>query len=319
METIQYVTPYCGEWEKRLERMRAEGEISFEKDAPLNRLSSFRIGGKADYAVYPMTEESLVRVVNAAKECGVPFRIFGNCTNVLFDDDGLRGCAVFLKYLDRVTKEGNFLTVQAGIPDTTLARIAMKYGLSGTEFLYGIPGSVGGAVYMNGGAYGGEIAQICRSVTALDLNSGKIETRVGEENEFGYRHSAYMEGNRIVLSAVFDLTPGEPEIIRASMEDLMTKRREKQPLSYPSAGSFFKRCPPYFAGKLIEDAGLKGMTVGGAQVSEKHAGFVINKGNATAKDVKALAELVIRAVREKYGVTLEREVEYVPADLKGRL
>ncbi|MCQ2425733.1 MAG: UDP-N-acetylmuramate dehydrogenase [Lachnospiraceae bacterium] len=312
METTYGVPTCAARFEARLERMREAGTLTYEKDASLKKASSFRIGGTVDYAVYPMTAGALAETVKAAKELCVPFRVFGCCTNVLFDDEGMRGCAIFLKNLDRVTVEGNFIAAEAGIPDTTLARIAMKQGLSGMEFLYGIPGSVGGAVYMNGGAYGGEIAQICRSVTALNLTTGETETREGEENGFGYRHSAYMDGNLIVLSAVFELTPGEPEIIRAAMEDLMARRREKQPLSYPSAGSFFKRCPPYFAGKLIEDTGLKGLTVGGAQVSEKHAGFVINRGDATSADVKALALLVIDRVREKYGVTLSREVEYVP-------
>ncbi len=299
------------EWERWLEEKSGAGELTYKIGFPLKTAASFRIGGPADYAVFPMTQDAAVEVIRTLKRTEIPFRVFGNCTNVLFDDEGLRGCAVFLKNLDRVSVVGNTLEAESGISDTVLARIAMRNGLSGMEFLYGIPGSLGGAVYMNGGAYGGEISQICRSVTAYDLDTDELVTRFSGENAFSYRHSVYMEGRRVVLSASFELVPGDPATIRAAMEDLMERRREKQPLSYPSAGSFFKRCPPYFAGKLIEDTGLKGLTVGGAQVSEKHAGFIINTGSATSADVRLLSDEVRRMVNDRFGVMLEREVEFI--------
>lgn len=316
METMHGEPVYSAAFEKRLKKLCSEGTLTYKKDHSLKKMSSFKIGGTIDYAVFPMTPGALVEVLQTVKEFDIPFRVFGNCTNVLFDDEGVRGCGIFLKYLDGIKTDTNTIAAEAGALDSTLARTALGLELSGMEFLYGIPGTIAGAVYMNGGAFGGEISQICRFVTAMNLTTGEIETIEGEKNDFGYRRSVYMDGNLIILTALFELTHSDPGEIYTKMVDYAKRRKEKQPLSFPSAGSFFKRCPPYFAGKLIEDTGLKGLTVGGAQVSEKHAGFIINTGNATSADVKELGERVIEAVREKFGVTLTREVEYIPVVLR---
>lgn len=292
------------------------GLLVYSENEPLAPLSTFKIGGKADYVVYPLSQSGLIATVQAAKQCGIRYGLFGNGSNLLFADEGFRGAAIFTTKMNKVSREGNLLIAEAGASLTGLAVTAMKAGLSGLEFAYGIPGSVGGAVYMNAGAYDGEIASVVTksSYWTPDLPADEVAWLEGEAQGFGYRTSAYQESDKLILSAAFALKEGDPAEIRAKMDDFMARRKSKQPLEYPSAGSAFKRYPGYFTGKLIEDAGLKGLTVGGAQVSEKHAGFVINRGGATAKDVLTLIEQIRSIIYDKNGIRISPEVQIIPAD-----
>ncbi|MBQ8288691.1 MAG: UDP-N-acetylmuramate dehydrogenase [Clostridia bacterium] len=296
--------------------MRAKGELEYTKDAPLALVSSFRIGGPADFAVWPYTRAALLDVVIALRRLGIRRDVFGNGSNVLFADEGYRGVAIFTTKMNRTVLRDGILWADAGASFTGLAVRALQEGLTGLEFAYGIPGSVGGAIYMNAGAYDGEIAQVCRETTVYDPAQallGGISEIGGDAQGFGYRTSAFqfMEG-AVILGGKFKLKPGDPAEIKAKMDDLMARRRGKQPLEYPSAGSTFKRAPGYFTAKLIHEAGLKGAAVGGAQVSEKHAGFVINRGDATAKDVLTLIEQIKDRIWQHFGVAIECEVRIIP-------
>lgn len=272
--------------------------------------TTFRIGGEADIFVSP-TKEELVPVLAIAKEELVPVTVIGNGSNLLVGDGGIRGLVLEIGTgMSEISTEGNILTAEAGALLSQTANAAAAAGLGGMEFAAGIPGSVGGAVTMNAGAYGGEMKDILRSVKVL-TRDGQLLTLPVEELDLGYRHSCIPEKDYVVVEAQFALTPKPEEEIRGLMSELAGRRREKQPLEYPSAGSTFKRPEGYFAGKLIMDAGLRGYTVGGAQVSEKHCGFVINRGNASAADVRTLMEDVQKRVYEKFGVTLEPEVKMI--------
>ncbi len=299
-----------------LEKMKAAGELDYAKNAILAPYSSFRIGGAADFAVWPYTRVALLDVVTALRRLGIRKDVFGNGSNVLFADEGYRGVAIFTTKMNRIVLRDGILWADAGASFTGLAVRARSEGLTGLEFAYGIPGSVGGAIYMNAGAYDGEIAQVCVETTVYDPAQailGGISEVSGEAQRYGYRTSAFqsMEG-AVILGGKFKLKPGDPAEIKAKMDDLMTRRRDKQPLEYPSAGSTFKRAPGYFTAKLIHEAGLKGASVGGAQVSEKHAGFVINRGGATAKDVLTLIEQIKEQVWKYAGVAIECEVRIIP-------
>ncbi len=279
----------------------------------LDKFTTLRVGGPADYFAEPKSEEALLTLIKTAKEAGVPVLLLGNGSNLLVRDGGFRGLAIRLgKAFSRIERRENRLYAQAGALLSVLARQAQEASLTGLEFAQGIPGSVGGGVYMNAGAYGGELAQTVESVRVLDGET--IREIPGNEMNFSYRHSRAMEEGWIILGAQFRLAPGDPERIEAAMRDFASRRKEKQPLEYPSAGSFFKRPAGHFAGALIEGAGLKGLSVGGAQVSEKHAGFLINTGGATANDFLRLMERVQASVMEKYGVPLEPEVRIVGED-----
>ncbi|MBQ8382793.1 MAG: UDP-N-acetylmuramate dehydrogenase [Clostridia bacterium] len=296
--------------------MRAKGELDYIADAPLAPYSSFRIGGSADFAVWPHTRAALLDLVTALRRLGIRRDIFGNGSNVLFADEGYRGVAIFTTKMNRIVLRDGILWADAGASFTGLAVRAQSEGLTGLEFAYGIPGSVGGAIYMNAGAYDGEIAQVCYETTVYDPTQallGGISEVAGDAQGFGYRTSAFqsMEG-AVILGGKFKLKPGDPAEIKAQMDDLMARRRDKQPLEYPSAGSTFKRAPGYFTAKLIHEAGLKGASVGGAQVSEKHAGFVINRGGATAKDVLTLIGQIKERVWKYAGVAIECEVRIIP-------
>ena len=274
----------------------------------LSRHTTFRVGGPADLLVKPTIEE-LVSIVELCAQKQVPYTIIGNGSNLLVSDQGIRGVVIELgSEAQQMHWEGSRLTVQAGAMLSKIAHEAAARGLSGLEFAAGIPGTVGGAVVMNAGAYGGEIAQIIQEAEVL-TKEGKRQVLSKEELELSYRHSVIPERAYIVLGATFLLEKGTQEEIVHQMDAYMQSRREKQPLNYPSAGSTFKRPEGYFAGKLIMDAGLRGYQVGGAQVSEKHCGFVINRGEATAKDILTLMQDVQRIVQEKYQVTLEPEVK----------
>lgn len=301
-----------------LDRMKAAGELEYAKNAPLAPFSSFRIGGPADIAVWPYTRAALLDIVTALRRLGIRKDVFGNGSNVLFADEGYRGVAIFTTKMNRTVFKDGILWADAGASFTGLAVRALQEGLTGLEFAYGIPGSVGGAIYMNAGAYDGEIAQICVETTVYDptqaLLGGISEVR-GEAQGFGYRTSAFQSMDGVViLGGKFQLKPGDPVAIKSKMDDLMARRRDKQPLEYPSAGSTFKRAPGYFTARLIHEAGLKGAMVGGAQVSEKHAGFVINRGGATAKDVLTLIEQIKDRIHHRFGVAIECEVRIIPAE-----
>lgn len=278
-------------------------------DEPMAAHTSFRIGGAADLFVTAQNEEQLAAVRRMCACNGVPLMLVGNGSNLLVSDAGIAGVVLQLESAPP-TFDGTTVIAPAGLSLGKLCVAACEQGLSGLEFAYGIPGTVGGGVYMNAGAYGGELAQVIRRVGVMTAD-GTVTVLSAEEMAFGYRHSVLMEQPMTVLWAQLELTFDEPAAIRARMDDYLNRRREKQPLEYPSGGSFFKRPAGYFAGALIEQCGLKGIAVGGAQVSEKHAGFVINRGGATCADVMELCHLVQRTVRDACGVELEREVQLI--------
>lgn len=274
---------------------------------PMSCHTSFRTGGPADWFIIPDTPEELAAVISVCRRLDASWCVIGNGTNLLAGDLGYRGAIISMERFQKLEIRGNRVSAGAGLLLSRLANGACKEGLAGMEFAAGIPGTVGGAVVMNAGAYGGEISRILESVTVLD-EGGRLSRRQAEELELGYRTSRFQRTGEIVLEAEFLLVPGAQDEIRARMEDLAKRRKEKQPLEYPSAGSTFKRPEGYFAGQLIEKAGLKGFCLGGAAVSEKHAGFVINKENATSADILALCEEVRRRVKENSGQDLELEV-----------
>ena len=276
------------------------------ENAPLREYCSMRVGGPARLAAFPETAEELAALLRA----GGRRVVLGGGSNVLFPDEGYDGTVIFTTRLCGLTADGCMLSAQAGVPLSAAARRALECGLGGLAFAYGIPGTVGGGVYMNAGAYGGQIADGLVRATRRDA-AGEPRVVPASELALGYRSSALMDGDWTLLSADFALVPAPPEEIRAEMERNMQARREKQPLEYPSCGSTFKRPPGQYAGALIERCGLKGCTVGGAQVSEKHAGFVVNRGDATSADVRALIAHIQRVVAEKTGVLLECEVRII--------
>ena len=296
--------------EHKLNELRERGKLSYERRKPLSTCSTFRIGGKVDFAIYPKTEDGFIFAYELAEEAGMSPRVVGNASNILFPDEGYRGAIIFTTEMKTVRFFGNEVRAGAGVSLTGLAVKAMKRSLSGLEFGYGIPGTVGGAVYMNAGAYEHCMKEVLKSSRAYDPRSGKIRTLDADAHALSYRHSAYMENGMILLSAALSLLSGDAEAIRAVMDDYMERRKSKQPLDKPSAGSVFKRYPGYFTGKLIEEAGLKGYTVGGAQVSTKHAGFIVNVGGATAGDVKELVSYIQDEIYKRNGIRIERELIY---------
>ena len=301
-------------WYEELDRWTADylPDMIYEHDAALAKYTSFRIGGPARRMAFPKDGSQMVLLIEAARGCGARPLVIGNGTNLLFPDEGVDRLVVNTRDMSCVVldAEGRVM-VEAGVPLARAAVFAQKQGLTGLEFAHGIPGSVGGAVCMNAGAYGGEMQQVVHSATVLFPDDG-VRTLSGEELRFSYRHSLLTDRpEAVVLRVVFQLTAGRPEEIRQKMEELMTRRKASQPLEYPSAGSTFKRPEGYFAAALIDQCGLKGMTVGGAQVSEKHAGFVINRGGATCADVTALMAVIQRRVWEEKGVRLEPEIKMI--------
>lgn len=278
-------------------------------DEPMSRHTTFRVGGPADFFVTPKAKEEVRDVICICKEAGMPYYIIGNGSNLLVSDAGYRGVIVQIyKEMNEVKVEGDLVKAQAGALLSGIAAKALGAELSGFEFASGIPGTIGGACVMNAGAYGGEMKDVLESVTVL-TGEGKIIELSRNELELGYRTSVIAKKGYIVLGAVLKLERGDGEKIKTYMDELKEKRVTKQPLEYPSAGSTFKRPEGYFAGKLIEDAGLRGFQVGGAQVSEKHCGFVINRNHATAADIMELMRQVQIRVKENSGVDLEPEVK----------
>ena len=284
-------------------------EIHLAMEEPMAKHTSFRIGGPVEVMAFPKSADELAKILKASALLNITPAIMGAGTNILAPDEGIRGLVICLKdCMDGMEQlDGNRIRVAAGVSMTRAAVFAANLGLSGLEFAHGIPGSVGGGVYMNAGAYGGEICQVCESVDVMD-KEGNISTVACDCMAFSYRHSILEERDGIVLSAVFALTPKPQEEIRAKMAELMTKRKTSQPLDLPSAGSAFKRPVGGYAAALIDQAGLKGFCVGGAGVSTKHAGFVVNNGGATAADVKEVLRQVADKVFENSGIRLDPEV-----------
>ena len=287
------------------------GKDNVRINEPMKNHTTFKIGGPAQYYVTPESVTQIQEVVSLCRDVNIPLHVIGNGSNILVGDDGVDGVvlALFNTFSDYEIKD-NVITAQAGMSLIKLAVIALREGLTGMEFASGIPGSVGGAVYMNAGAYDGQMKDVVTSVTVLD-EAGNIRILGRDELDMGYRTSAVAKHNMIVLQVIIELKAGDKEQIKDRMKQLTELRKQKQPLEYPSAGSTFKWPEGYFAGKLIADAGLKGYSIGGAAVSEKHAGFVVNMGGATAKDVVELTDYIKKRIIEQFGVTLELEIKKV--------
>lgn len=280
----------------------------FEYNIPGSSLSSMKVGGPISRVCRPQTAEEFCTVVSALEQNGDKYLVLGNGSNVIFSDKGFGGTVVLTTGLTGINDTEKGFYAAAGVSLSAIAAHAADRGLSGLEFAFGIPGTVGGGIYMNAGAYGGEIKDVLSSVHCAD-KQGNTHVLATDEADLAYRHSAFKQNGLYILGGSFVLAPGDKEAIKAKMAENMGKRRDKQPLEYPSCGSTFKRPVGHYAGALIEQSGLKGAAVGGAQVSEKHAGFVINRGGATGDEVIALIKKVRDTVLEKTGVTLETEVE----------
>ena len=278
-------------------------------DEPMKKHTTFRVGGNADFFVIPKTVEEVKQTIMLCVEQDMPYYILGNGSNLLVGDKGYRGVVIQIyKEMNNIFVDGQKIKVQAGVLLSKIGSVALEAGLTGFEFAAGIPGTMGGAVVMNAGAYGGEMKDVLEEVTVL-TKEGEVLILSKEQLDMGYRTSVVAKKDYIVLKATIALELGDRDAIKARMDELKVQRTTKQPLEFPSAGSTFKRPEGYFAGKLIQDAGLRGFQVGGAQVSEKHCGFVINKGDATAADIVELMKQVSERVKEKFGVELEPEVK----------
>ena len=285
------------------------GETNVKLNEPMHKHTTFKIGGPADIFVTPETKEALLDLIGFCKTENIPVTVVGNGSNMLVSDDGIDGVVICTEKINYVNLKDDVITSGAGAFLAVVANTAARESLSGLEFAAGIPGTVGGGTFMNAGAYGGELKDVIETVTALD-SDGNVKVFKAEECGFGYRTSIF-GGGYVILEVTFRLKKGNKEEILDVMKDLSQRRRDKQPLEYPSAGSTFKRPEGYFAGKLIEDANLKGYAIGGAQVSEKHSGFVINKGGATAQDVLDLVEYIKKQVKEQSGVDLQEEIKLI--------
>ena len=284
-------------------------KVLFEE--PMSSHTTFRIGGPAEVFLMPESYEQIRSALALCREEGLPYFVLGNGSNLLVSDSGYRGVIIQMdRNMGDIELKGTEIRACAGALLSSVAAAARKASLTGFEFAGGIPGTLGGAVVMNAGAYGGEMKDVLREVTVM-TKEGDIRVIPSDRLELGYRTSIIKKAGYLVLEAVISLEKGDPQAIQEKTKELASKRTEKQPLDYPSAGSTFKRPEGYFAGKLIMDSGLRGFHVGGAQVSEKHCGFVINTGGATAKDVKELMDHVIRTVKENYNITLEPEVKFL--------
>ena len=279
-------------------------------DEKLSEYVNFKVGGPADILLIPNSKEQVIKSIKICKENNIPFYLIGNGSNILVRDGGFRGVVLSLKNVKNIYVDGEKIEAECGVTLKEVSDKAIENSLTGFEFACGIPGTIGGAVFMNAGAYDGEISKVIESAEVIDENCNIIRLS-REELDFGYRSSLVMKKGYTVLSAVFKLEKGQVKTIKELIEDLTNKRESKQPLEYPSAGSTFKRPTGYFAGKLIQDAGLKGYSIGGAAVSEKHSGFVINKGNATAKDITDLIKHIQDEVKKQFGVDLHPEVRII--------
>lgn len=284
--------------------------IEYKKSETMAQHTTFKIGGKADVFVLPCSFDAFCISLKAAKENGVPYFILGRGSNILVSDDGIEGAVISTAALDKVEVFDNCIKCNAGTKLVSVCNTALENSLCGLEFAYGIPGSIGGALYMNAGAYGGEMKDVVSSAKCIDKDGNIIELSV-EDMNLSYRNSVFKSNGFVILEVTLNLKKGDKNEIRFKMDDLISRRKSKQPLEYPSAGSTFKRPEGNFAGTLIEKCGLKGTGVGGAFVSKKHAGFVINKENATAKDVLLLVDKIRDTVFEKEKIKLEPEIIFV--------
>lgn len=299
---------------EKLSEIMKNGKIA--RDVPMASYTSFKAGGTASIMVEPGSTEELKKTIEFLNSTDFSYYILGNGTNTLVRDGGYKGIIIHLgEAFSNLSVDGEILTAGAGALLSAAAAKALEHGLSGMEFAGGIPGSIGGAVFMNAGAYDGEMKQVVQEVKILSSNGKKEYVLKGEEMEFGYRNSILIRQGGIVTSVRIKLCKSNKEDIQRKMRDLTVRRNEKQPLRYPSAGSFFKRPPGHFAGKLIEDAGLKGLYLGGARISPMHAGFLINEKNATATEITRLMEIVRGAVFEYSGIVLEPEVRIIGEDI----
>ncbi len=281
-------------------------------DTPLSLYSSFRIGGRAEALLFPSNEEELSRLLVFLQAQGIRFRVIGNATNLLFSDEGYKGALITTRHMRSLSLDGNGVRSAAGVSLNDLVRFSSEKGLGGMEQLYGIPGTVGGAVCMNAGAFGAEIASFLSLVNVWDSARSQMRVMRAEDCLFSYRESVFsLKKEWIILSATFHLEKVAREKSRALMRDVLKKRQEKQPLSLPSAGSVFRRPKGHFVGALVEKAGLLGKQIGNAAVSEKHGGFIVNLGGARAKDVLALIDLIKEEIMERFGVSLALEIEYI--------
>ncbi len=300
------------DWKEELKTICPPERLLFEE--PMSRHTSFRIGGPAECYAVPKSTDELGGIIRVARERNVPYTVIGNGSNLLVSDEGVRGIVIRMEegtYEEIGKCDGRVLyRADAGVLFSSFAKAMVRLGFEELAYATGIPGSVGGAVVMNAGAYGGEVKDTLKYAVVL-TKDGSIAERTAEDLALSYRHSNLSENEEIVISAVFALKEGSPEQAAALQADYTARRKDKQPLEYPSAGSTFKRPEGYFAGKLIEDCGLRGFQIGGAQVSEKHCGFVINKADATAEDVMQLIGYVQRTVSERFGVVLEPEVRFL--------
>ena len=285
-------------------------ENDIKIDEKLSSYVNFKVGGPADILLIPKSKEQVIKSVEVCKENKIPFYLIGNGSNILVRDGGFRGVVISLKEVNTIIVDGDKIEAECGAMLKAVSDKAMENSLTGFEFACGIPGCIGGAVFMNAGAYDGEIAHVIESAEIIDEECNIVRLS-NKDLDFGYRSSIVMKKGYTVLSAVFKLEKGQVKTIKELVDDLTNKRESKQPLEYPSAGSTFKRPTGYFAGKLIQDAGLKGYSIGGAAVSEKHSGFVINKGNATAKDITDLIKYIQDEVKRQFGVELHPEVRII--------
>lgn len=298
-------------------------DTNIKENEPLSKYTYTKTGGPADALIFPKSKGEVQALVTWLNDNDWPMTILGNASNLIVKDGGIRGATIILTDMNKISIKDNVIQVFTGAPLIEVSKRAYEAGLTGLEFACGIPGSVGGAVYMNAGAYGGEVKEVIKKVTVL-TRKGEMKEMVNEAMDFDYRHSILQESDDIALEVIFELVPGDMEEIKEKMDELTYLRTSKQPLEYPSCGSVFKRPTGYFTGKLIQDAGLQGYTWGGAQVSTKHAGFIVNIDNATATDYIELIEHIKEVILEKDGVTLETEVkiigyDLVPEDSPGRV
>lgn len=291
-------------------------QSTFIENASMQEFTSFKVGGKSDLLVIPSSEDELKIILRQLSQDKIPYIVMGKGTNILIRDGGYRGAIIRLQEaFSEISVEGTQLTAGAGASLSAVARAAMEHGLTGIEFASGIPGSLGGGTYMNAGAYDGEMKDIVREVRVLSQDGLQSRVVTNEMMAYGYRFSSLMATREIVLATTMNLACGKREDISAKMKELNDRRNLKQPMDLPSAGSFFKRPEGHFAGKLIQEAGLKGLTIGGAQVSPKHSGFIVNIGGATAADIIALMHVVQASVLDQFGVMIEPEVRIVGEEI----
>lgn len=294
----------------KIEMMNKLTDITLLFDEPLMNFTFTKTGGPADVLAFPKSKAEVATLVEYCKSHEIPWLVLGNASNLIVQDGGIRGMVIMLEHMKQISVSKSQIVVEAGAKLIDTTYVALEHDLTGFEFACGIPGSIGGAVYMNAGAYGGEIKDVFASVDVL-LEDGTIKTFTNEEMAFSYRHSVIQDMHCIVLEATFSLKEGENSVIKAQMAELTELRESKQPLEYPSCGSVFKRPEGHFTGKLIQDAGLQGLKWGGAQISEKHAGFIVNIDQATATDYVELIAHIQQVIKEKFDVTLETEVRII--------